>query len=232
MIRLWSGRVPQSCAAQYRSEPWRCYFGYRIYATLRAPLFIFQWLYDEAQMHVDGVSFSHSQQQYNYIHSLGQQLRSTLENATAVFAPSCVSHIVLTKPDWHSVTINRISLPQAIRCWELHSYEPNKHEFNTSNDTVLNDSPNLYRKKKKRRKHMRRRHKTKRDQILIDSLNTNNNNHQNHNHHRSQTNANRFHHERHRWLAHEDLCHHWLVDDCNWPQCNRACPKLHKNYMD
>lgn len=32
---------------------------------------------------------------------------------------------------------------------------------------------------------------------------------------------------RHRWTLHEDLCYHWLVDECSWPQCNRACPRLH-----
>jgi len=35
-----------------------------------------------------------------------------------VFAPSCVSHIVLTKYDWNKIIINGISLAQAITLWE------------------------------------------------------------------------------------------------------------------
>ena len=229
---MWSSHVPSACAAQYSSEPWRCIFGYRLYPTLKTPLFVFQWLYDEAQMHMDGVSLAQSTQQFKYIHTLGQQLRSTLENVSAVFAPSCVSHIVLTKPDWKSITINKISLPDAIRCWETNTYETNSYHLNgvhnhsmgrtvsVTNDTVLNDWPNIWRKqhKKKRRKHMRRRHKAKREQIA-------NHDNQNNNHRRD-------HHQRHRWSAHRDQCHHWLVDDCNWPQCNSHCPKMHKSYMD
>lgn len=25
---------------------------------------------------------------------------------------------------------------------------------------------------------------------------------------------------------HRDPCHEWLIDECSWPQCNRACPRL------
>lgn len=40
----------------------------------------------------------------------------------AVFSPSCISHTVLTKRDWQSVRIGEVSLPQALRCWELQPY--------------------------------------------------------------------------------------------------------------
>lgn len=36
---LWQGRVPRRCREQYLSEPWRCYFGYRIYPTLKGKQF-------------------------------------------------------------------------------------------------------------------------------------------------------------------------------------------------
>jgi len=38
---LWQGRVPRRCREQYLSEPWRCYFGYRIYPTLKGKHFSF-----------------------------------------------------------------------------------------------------------------------------------------------------------------------------------------------
>lgn len=53
-----------------------------------------------------------------YIRSLSDQIRSTLSNVSAVFAPSCMSHIMLTKPDWHKVAIRGTSLPDALQCWE------------------------------------------------------------------------------------------------------------------
>lgn len=83
-----------------------------------APLFVFQWLFDEAQMSVDNVGSPVTKQQWDYIHKMGDSMRRTLINVTAVFAPSCISHSVLTKKDWDMVKIDDISLPQALHCWE------------------------------------------------------------------------------------------------------------------
>ncbi|CAN8017601.1 unnamed protein product [Ixodes persulcatus] len=128
-MKLWQGQVPERCKPTYpEDEQWRCYFGYRIYPTLRAPTFVFQWLFDEAQMTVDNVAAPSSKAQWDYIHSMGSKLRSTLSNVTALFAPSCISHMVLTKRNWQSVQICGISLPQALRCWELQRHEHNHHE--------------------------------------------------------------------------------------------------------
>lgn len=33
---LWQGQVPDRCRSAYASEPWRCYFGYRLYPTLQS----------------------------------------------------------------------------------------------------------------------------------------------------------------------------------------------------
>lgn len=37
-MALWRARMPTACAAHYRAEPWRCYFGYRLYPTIRGTL--------------------------------------------------------------------------------------------------------------------------------------------------------------------------------------------------
>lgn len=118
-IVLWEGQVPPECRSRYPDEPWRCYFGYRAYPTLSAPLFVFQWLFDEAQMTADNVGAPVTKQQWDYIHQMGDSLRSSFSNVSAVFAPSCISHSVLTKKEWQSVKIDEISLPQALRCWEM-----------------------------------------------------------------------------------------------------------------
>lgn len=35
-INYWQGKVPKRCKQKYPTEPWRCYFGYRIYNTLKS----------------------------------------------------------------------------------------------------------------------------------------------------------------------------------------------------
>ncbi|GFX63494.1 palmitoleoyl-protein carboxylesterase NOTUM [Trichonephila clavipes] len=81
--RLWNGQVPRRCQMQYsENDVWRCYFGYRIYSTLQSPVFVFQWLFDEAQMTADNVGAPVSKPQWDYIHKMGNDLRTSLENVT------------------------------------------------------------------------------------------------------------------------------------------------------
>lgn len=46
-VALWHGKVPPLCAAHYPFEPWRCFFGYRIYPFLTGvshlQLFVFNF---------------------------------------------------------------------------------------------------------------------------------------------------------------------------------------------
>lgn len=32
--KMWGGALPEACTAKHINEPWRCYFGHRIYPTL------------------------------------------------------------------------------------------------------------------------------------------------------------------------------------------------------
>lgn len=36
--KMWEGALPDSCFKQFPSEPWRCYFGYRLYPTLKGKI--------------------------------------------------------------------------------------------------------------------------------------------------------------------------------------------------
>ncbi|KAF4521430.1 hypothetical protein B566_EDAN010587 [Ephemera danica] len=114
----WGGRVPEQCAKRFPGEEWKCFFGQFVYPSMHTPLFVFQWLFDEAQMAADNVGAPVSKQQWDYIHSMGDSLRRSLENVTSVFVPSCISHTVLTSRDWRHVRVSHVSLPQALRCWE------------------------------------------------------------------------------------------------------------------
>ncbi|XP_055944933.1 palmitoleoyl-protein carboxylesterase notum1-like isoform X1 [Argiope bruennichi] len=267
-VKLWNGQVPKRCQMQYASsDVWRCYFGYRIYSTLQSPVFVFQWLFDEAQMTADNVGAPVSKPQWDYIHKMGNDLRTSLENVTAVFAPSCISHMVLSKKDWRHVKINKVSLPQALRCWELQAHEHNHHHHHphhhlydpmntealpqdvTSPSNMSGDMPTASlrigrrksdnssaenrdemdssesildkeERRKQRRKERKRRRQNKNKKRKKNSRKEL----------RSRDKRSLFPEDlrvRHRWTLHEDLCYHWLVDECSWPQCNRACPRLH-----
>lgn len=112
--------MPEACARRFPSEPWRCYFGYRIYPTLNTPIFIVQFQYDEFQMYMNGISTValNNMEKMKYIQSLADRLTSTLANVSAVFAPTCIAHILLNKLDWHKVSIRGVTLPEALNCWE------------------------------------------------------------------------------------------------------------------
>lgn len=36
--KLWNADLPDACVAEHFREPWRCYFGHRLYKTLKGKL--------------------------------------------------------------------------------------------------------------------------------------------------------------------------------------------------
>ena len=106
-------------------------------------MFIFQWQFDEAQMSADNVGAPVTQAQWNFIHHQGRNIRKTLESVSAVFVPSCISHTVLTKPDWAKVTVDGVSLPDALQCWASQT-QPGEEAMEARAGSlfrVQNDSP-------------------------------------------------------------------------------------------
>jgi hypothetical protein len=87
------------------------------YNYFPAPLFIFQWQFDKFQLYADNVAIPASRDQWNYIHQMGNNLRGTFHNLTAVFSPACIAHEVITKSDWTSVNVEGVTLPDALQCW-------------------------------------------------------------------------------------------------------------------
>ncbi|XP_034253699.1 uncharacterized protein LOC117652715 [Thrips palmi] len=201
-MSLWRARMPSACAAHHRAEPWRCYFGYRLYPTIRAPLFIFQWLFDEAQMTADNVGAPVTKQQWDFIHKMGDNFRTTFKNVSAVFAPSCIAHTVLTKRDWASVRIDRVSLPSALRCWESRHLGPHLQHLPPS--SMVSDSP--VGEKPPEEKHKRKKGSTRKQRKG-----------QGEGRARSARSA-------------RSGCPTRHVEMCSWPQCNHSCPKLHNPF--
>lgn len=88
-----------------------------VFFFFSAPLFIFQWQFDRFQLYADNVAVPASPDQWNYIHSVGSNLRATFNDLNAVFSPACIAHEVITKLEWTEVVVDGVSLPDALWCW-------------------------------------------------------------------------------------------------------------------
>uniref|UniRef100_A0A3Q4IFB9 Notum, palmitoleoyl-protein carboxylesterase n=1 Tax=Neolamprologus brichardi TaxID=32507 RepID=A0A3Q4IFB9_NEOBR len=140
-IRYWGGLVPESCRQAHVGEEWNCFFGYKVYPTLKSPVFVAQWLFDEAQLTVDNIHLTGQpihEGQWRYIQKLGQELRLTLRDVPAMFAPACLSHELITRADWTDIRVKGISLPRALHCWDrslhhnLHINSSHGHQKHTT----------------------------------------------------------------------------------------------------
>ncbi|KAL9969046.1 hypothetical protein ACROYT_G021210 [Oculina patagonica] len=129
-MAYWRGVVPDDCARRNPAEKWRCYFAENVYRTdskspQHSPLFVFQWLYDQAQIAWAVSQMPEKQNDNNYISSiafsLGEQLKQSFNRtkglACAVFAPSCYSHTILTRDDWLKVMVGGKNLNDALDDW-------------------------------------------------------------------------------------------------------------------
>ncbi|XP_012410336.1 palmitoleoyl-protein carboxylesterase NOTUM [Trichechus manatus latirostris] len=129
-IRYWKGMVPEHCRRQFKEgEEWNCFFGYKVYPTLRCPVFVVQWLFDEAQLTVDNVHLTGQplqEGQWLYIQNVGRQLRDTLQDVAATFAPACLSHEIIIHSQWMDVQVKGTSLPRALHCWDRSLHDSQK----------------------------------------------------------------------------------------------------------
>ncbi|XP_059989467.1 palmitoleoyl-protein carboxylesterase NOTUM isoform X2 [Lagenorhynchus albirostris] len=128
--RYWNGVVPERCRRQFKEgEEWNCFFGYKVYPTLRCPVFVVQWLFDEAQLTVDNVHLTGQpvqEGQWLYIQNLGRELRNTLKDVPASFAPACLSHEIIIRSHWTDVQVKGTSLPRALHCWDRSLHDSHK----------------------------------------------------------------------------------------------------------
>ncbi|XP_027872960.1 inactive palmitoleoyl-protein carboxylesterase notum1b [Xiphophorus couchianus] len=148
-VRYWGGLVPESCRQAHVGEEWSCFLGYKVYPTLKSPVFVIQWLFDEAQLTVDNIHLTGQplhEAQWRYIQNLGQELRNTLRDIPAMFAPACLSHELITRTYWMDIQVKGTSLPRALHCWDrslqstLHlnsSHGLNKHRTPPSSGCPL-----------------------------------------------------------------------------------------------
>lgn len=148
----WHSVLAPSCvSSKSTSSRHKCFLGDEVFPTIRTPVFVFQWIYDSAQILADNKAlemnpglFFKNQRNHKYMMNLGKRLRSSLINSKVhgVFAPSCIGHSALgitnlgTKA-LSKITIHGKSLNEALRCW-IESLSPRiKSEAETT--TVQRD---------------------------------------------------------------------------------------------
>ncbi|XP_077977054.1 palmitoleoyl-protein carboxylesterase notum1-like [Glandiceps talaboti] len=239
-IKLWNGQVPDRCQASHDAdEMWKCFLGYLIYPTMQTPVFIFQWLFDEAQLTVDIMGPPVQLEHWNYMQRLGRQLRHSLRNVSAVFAPSCYSHIVITQRNWLNIHVKGNSLPRALECWMNSPDEfnhPPKDIDDDDEEEPLADDPNgdlLYTYYDTENTDTGSgsdiQFSSESDQAFKDDWKIYEKAHPLSKEGRQQRNqfeSNADSHDKHQYLVHHNRCHHHLIDNAPCPQCNPTCPKL------
>ncbi|EMP31531.1 Protein notum like protein [Chelonia mydas] len=129
-LRMWNGILPEKCKQQFkRVNEWQCFLGYRLYSSLKSPVFVVQWLFDEEQLKLENIHLGSqllTENQWNYLQNLERELRNSLRDVPAVFAPACLSHTLITKSYWLGFQVKGISLARALQCWEKSLQDSNK----------------------------------------------------------------------------------------------------------
>ncbi|VVC24463.1 Pectinacetylesterase/NOTUM [Cinara cedri] len=218
-IPYWHSQIPSRCRNLYINEPSKCFIGYKIYPTVSVPLFVFQWLYDEFQLKND-VGTPVTKQQWDYIHKMGEGLRKSLLNVTSVFAPSCVSHTVLTKKHWKNIKIDSVSLPSALHCWQTETRFAKINNKSKSGGPANNNSNNNNNHRNKKANGI---DKQTAENALKRKQKIRNKNGQQP---RVIVQRDRVHKKRRRHHKNRETCRHQYIQSCTWPQCNNSCPKL------
>ncbi|XP_051789906.1 carboxylesterase notum2 [Erpetoichthys calabaricus] len=130
-LRLWNGIVPEKCRQQFKKgEEWQCFLGHKLYSSIKSPVFVVQWLFDEEQLRVENINFgsqSLTEHQWTSIQNLGRELKNSLRDVQAAFAPSCLSHTLITKSNWMDFQVKGTSLNRALQCWDKSLQEASKN---------------------------------------------------------------------------------------------------------
>ncbi|KAH9492313.1 Palmitoleoyl-protein carboxylesterase notum1 [Bulinus truncatus] len=170
--QVWAPRLPEACTSAYPNEIWRCFFGHRVFTSIKSSIYVIQNLYDAAQIKVNNVFDDRprsdlTSEQWRYLLSLGEEVKQSLQNVSAVFAPACVTHEILTQPEWHTIRIQGTSLAESIHCWESGAVtpsclQPNLDSMLPKSDAPLSDAPpNGQNKRRKRKKGKKNKQKNK-----------------------------------------------------------------------
>ncbi|KAG2455282.1 NOTU2 Carboxylesterase, partial [Polypterus senegalus] len=114
-LRLWNGIVPEKCRQQFKKgEEWQCFLGHKLYSSIKSPVFVVQWLFDEEQLRVENINFgsqSLTEHQWTSIQNLGRELKNSLRDVH----------------NWMDFQVKGTSLNRALQCWDKSLQEATKN---------------------------------------------------------------------------------------------------------
>ncbi|KAG8432968.1 hypothetical protein GDO86_017293 [Hymenochirus boettgeri] len=126
-LKLWNGILPENCKQQFKKgDEWKCFYGRRLFTSMKSPIFVVQWLYDEEQLRIENLQAdfqSMTENQWNSIQIIGREFKKSLREVPAVFAPACLSHTLITKSNWLDFQVKGVNLAKALHCWDRSQQE-------------------------------------------------------------------------------------------------------------
>ncbi|XP_073447215.1 palmitoleoyl-protein carboxylesterase notum2-like [Aquarana catesbeiana] len=121
-LKLWNGVLPDKCRQQFKSgDEWQCFYGPKSFISMKSPIFVVQWLYDVEQLRIENIQPDFqfmTANQWNNIQIIGRELKKSLREVPAVFAPACFSHTLITESNWLDFQVKGVNLARALQCWE------------------------------------------------------------------------------------------------------------------
>ena len=115
-VPYWNGQMHRRCAeSQSKENVWKCLMGPTVGPFLQTPTFVFQYLFDGAQLGHDGIGNpTGNAAEMAYARSSAMNLTETTSTQRYVFLPACYYHTILFSNAWTTISINNVTLVRAI----------------------------------------------------------------------------------------------------------------------
>ena len=120
-VPYWNGQMNTRCAqAHSKDDVWKCLMGPTVGSFIRTPMFVFQYLFDAAQLGHDGMGNpTPYPDQLIYAQNSAFNLTVTTEAQKWVFHPSCYQHTILFNLAWTTISIDGVTLVEALQSFLL-----------------------------------------------------------------------------------------------------------------
>jgi len=116
---LWLPDLPARCTDA--GLEWECYIGEYSSPKITSPIFVFEWLYEQSQLSVDGAPvMPKSDEEIAFAETTADNKIDSYDaipNNGAVFSPACLNHELIYKDTWNDYHVNGQDLSEAIGDW-------------------------------------------------------------------------------------------------------------------
>ncbi len=115
-VPYWNAQLNERCvAAKSWDRRFECLMGPTVLPFIRTRVFVFQYLFDAAQLGHDGIGDpTGNSKQMQYAVQSANNLTQSLIGAKFVFLPACYFHTILMDPAWTTMQVQGVLLTEAI----------------------------------------------------------------------------------------------------------------------